>query len=141
MTFAEKLKKAMHDLGLNQAQVVGMTGCSKGSVCQYLSGRNTPPEDKQRAMAVSLGLDPGYFIQTDPLAEMARRGCYIPELQVKDAAKLMRRACTTIEDGLKQGVYPWGYAVLLRSGKYRYFINARRFAEHEMVEVPPDMVV
>ena len=31
MKFSEKLKKAMQQLGINQAQVVGLTGKSKGS--------------------------------------------------------------------------------------------------------------
>lgn len=38
MTFSEKLKQAMQELHLNQRQVCGMTGKSKGSVSQYLSG-------------------------------------------------------------------------------------------------------
>ena len=37
MTFSEKLKQAMQELHLNQRQVCGMTGKSKGSVSQYLS--------------------------------------------------------------------------------------------------------
>lgn len=32
MTFSEKLKQAMQELHLNQRQVCGMTGKSKGSV-------------------------------------------------------------------------------------------------------------
>lgn len=39
MTFSEKLKQAMQELHLNQRQVCGMTGKSKGSVSQYLSGK------------------------------------------------------------------------------------------------------
>lgn len=35
MTFSEKLKQAMQELHLNQRQVCGMTGKSKGSVSQY----------------------------------------------------------------------------------------------------------
>ena len=40
MTFSEKLKQAMQELHLNQRQVCGMTGKSKGSVSQYLSGKH-----------------------------------------------------------------------------------------------------
>ena len=53
MRFSEKLKKAMQQLGLRQSQVAGMTGCSKGSISQYLSGKNIPLADKQRDIAVS----------------------------------------------------------------------------------------
>ena len=47
MTFSEKLKQAMQELHLNQRQVCGMTGKSKGSVSQYLSGKQIPSEDVQ----------------------------------------------------------------------------------------------
>ena len=43
--FSEKLKKAMQELHMNQRQVCGMTGKSKGSVSQYLSGKQIPSED------------------------------------------------------------------------------------------------
>ena len=56
MTFSEKLKKAMQDLNINQAQVVGLTGKSKGSVSQYISGKQIPSEKVQCDIAVSLGL-------------------------------------------------------------------------------------
>ena len=54
MKFAEKLKKAMQELNLNQRQVVTMTGKSKGSVSQYLSGKQIPSEDVQSAIATVL---------------------------------------------------------------------------------------
>lgn len=63
MKFREKLKAAMQQLNLSQTQVVGMTGCSKASISQYLSGKNTPSAEKQRDIAVSLGLAPDYFRQ------------------------------------------------------------------------------
>ena len=37
MKFSEKLKQAMQQLGINQAQVVGLTGKSKGSISMYLN--------------------------------------------------------------------------------------------------------
>lgn len=142
MTFAEKMRKAMEDLGITQAQVVCMTGKSKGSISQYLSGKQIPPENAQRDLAVKLGLVPDYFEQDEPILKLAKQGRgAIPELRTKDAAKLMRMGHTTVEDGLKQGVFPWGYAIRKPSGQYRYFINARRFAEHECVEIPPELVV
>lgn len=59
--FSEKLKQAMQDLHLNQRQVCGMTGKSKGSVSQYLSGKQIPSDDVQSAIAVALGLESDYF--------------------------------------------------------------------------------
>ena len=72
MSFSEKLKKAMHDLELNQRQVCGLTGKSKGSVSQYLSGKQIPSEKAQSDIAVSLGLDPDYFSAEDEKPVIAK---------------------------------------------------------------------
>lgn len=138
MEFSKKLKKAMQQLGLKQSQVVGMTGCSKGAISQYLSGKNVPPISKQRDMAISLGLDPGYFEQKeDQVARTipSRANGSIRQLQVLDAAKLLGMNHNTVRKGLQQGVFPWGYAIRTSENRWSYFINAMRFAEIEGVEV------
>lgn len=38
----------------------------------------------------------------------------------------------TIEKGLIQEKFPWGYAIQTSEKKHRYFINAKRFIEYEM---------
>ena len=136
MKFAEKLKKAMQELNLNQRQVVTLTGKSKGSVSQYLSGKQIPSPDAQSAMAVSLGLDADYFTAADQelamtLPESKDNG--IPTLDVKRVAKLMGKNHVTIRKGLQQGVFPWGYAVQTSENRWSYFINAKKFAEIEMI--------
>ena len=56
--FSEKLRKAMSDLGINQVQLVGLTGKSKGSISQYLSGKQVPSAKRQADIATALGLAP-----------------------------------------------------------------------------------
>ena len=144
MKFSEKLKKAMQELHLNQRQVCGMTGKSKGSVSQYLSGKQIPSEDVQRDIAVSLGLDQDYFTkdnsQTVILPNRELRDKIIPRMKVEVAAKLLGMNHNTVKKGLQQGVFPWGYAIHTSDNRWVYFINAKRFAEIEMVEfdeLPP----
>lgn len=144
MNFNEKLKTAMQELHLNQRQVCGMTGKSKGSVSQYLSGKQIPSEDVQRDIAVSLGLDQYYFTkdnsQTVVLLTKEVRNGVIPRLDVEKAAKLLQMNHNTVRKGLQQGVFPWGYAIHTSDNRWVYFINAKRFAEIEMVEfdgLPP----
>lgn len=136
MDFAEKLKQAMQQLGINQAQVVGMTGIGKSSISQYLSGKNVPTESRQKDIAVSLGLAANYFEQSgEPIIKLTKRnGGAIPVLRPVDAAKLLGMNHKTVEDGLKQGIFPWGYAIKTSANHHRYFINARRFAEIEMID-------
>lgn len=137
MMFSEKLKKAMQELHLNQRQVCGMTGKSKGSVSQYLSGKQIPSEDVQRDIAVSLGLDQDYFkkgdSQTAVLPAKEVRNGVIPRLDVEKAAKILGMNHNTVRKGLQQGVFPWGYGIHTSDNRWVYFINAKRFAEIEGV--------
>ena len=135
MKFAEKLKKAMQELNLNQRQVVTLTGKSKGSVSQYLSGKQIPSEDVQSAIATALGLESDYFTKDDerlvilPASEV--RDGKIPRLLPEVAATYLGMDKATVRKGLQQGVFPWGYAVQTSEHRWVYFINARRFAEVE----------
>lgn len=137
MKFGEKLKRAMQELNLKQAQVCAMTGKSKGSISQYLSGKQTPSEQGQRDIAVSLGLEPDYFTRDDDvvvaLPQKALKDGTIPRLDVEVAAKLLQMNHTTVRKGLQQGVFPWGYGIRTSDNRWAYFINARRFAEIEGV--------
>ena len=56
----------MQQLNLNQAQVVSLTGCSKGSISMYLNDKNTPSVQKQKGIAVALGLASDYFEADQP---------------------------------------------------------------------------
>lgn len=136
MKFSEKLKQAMQELNLNQAQVVGLTGKSKGSISMYLNDKTTPSEKVQSDIAVSLGLAPNYFEQNDAKAVVQKvKNGTIPELDVKIAAKLLGMNHNTVRKGLQQGVFPWGYAIHTSEHRWVYFINAQRFAEIEGVKV------
>ena len=145
MMFGAKLKRAMQELHLNQSQVCSMTGKSKGSVSQYLSGKQIPSKDVQADIAVSLGLEADYFSKSDekvvvlPTKEV--KNGIIPKLNVEKAAKMMRMNHNTVRKGLQQGVFPWGYGIVTSvnpdTGKenWVYFINAKRFAEIEGVTI------
>lgn len=139
MKFSEKLKQAMQGLHLNQRQVCGMTGKSKGSVSQYLSGKQIPSEDVQRDIAVSLGLDPDYFTKEDQAVVVMPKETLadgkIKRLLPEDVAVLMGLGKETIRLGLQQGVFPWGYAVKTSEHRWSYFINAKRFAEIEGIAI------
>ena len=134
--FSTKLNIAMQELHLNQRQVCGLTGKSKGSVSQYLSGRQVPPEKVQVSIAVALGLPADYFKKKDEVVEALPtfevRNGIIPKLDVMTAARLLQMNHRTLRKGLQQGVFPWGYAIQTTENRWTYFINARQFVEIEM---------
>lgn len=139
MRFAEKLRNAMQELDLNQVQVCGLTGKSKSSISQYLSGKQIPSEKVQSRIATALGLSSDYFMKSDekvfvlPASDV--RDKVIPKLDVEKAAELLQMNHVTVRKGLQQGVFPWGYAVHTSENRWVYFINARRFAEIEGITI------
>lgn len=139
MRFAEKLRNAMQELDLNQVQVCGLTGKSKGSISQYLSGKQIPSEKVQSRIATALGLASDYFAKTDeqvfvlPASDV--RDKVIPKLDVEKAAELLQMNHVTVRKGLQQGVFPWGYAIHTSEHRWVYFINAKRFAEIEGIAI------
>ena len=100
-TFGEKLKQAMQKLHLNQIQVSGLTGKSKGSISQYLSDKQVPPEETQVDIALALGLAEDYFSDKNdkfsvlPTKEI--RNKIIPRLDINEAAKMLGMNHNTVE--------------------------------------------
>lgn len=130
--FKDALFNAMAEMNLNQRQVCGMTGCSKASVSQYLSGKNVPSKTKQKEIAEALGLNSDYFEWEPPSsAKKALRHGQMKKLLPEDAARILGVDKATIRKGLQQGVFPWGYGIHMDSGRWVYVINADRFAEIE----------
>ena len=55
-------------------------------------------------------------------------------LPVELAAKLMTKSKEFVMQGLRDGVFPWGYAVKL--AKWSYFISPVKFEEYTGIPVP-----
>ncbi len=137
MKFSEQLKAAMKQLEISQSQVVGMTGICKNSISQYLSGINIPTEERQKHIAISLGLAPDYFSKEDKQVIAFSKQALdkgIQRLDVMVAAKILGMTHTTVRKGLQQGVFPWGYTIKTSANRWTYFINAKWFAEIEGIE-------
>ena len=142
MPFHRKLSEVMTELGITQVQLSGLTGKSKGSISMYLSGKTVPPPEVQRQIAVSLGLPPDYFNRDDPpeTAPVRIREGKIPRLTPRQAAGYLGVGVDKVYAGLKDRRFPWGYAIPTdnpKTGKrtWTFWINARRFAEVEMINI------
>lgn len=134
MTFGAMLKGAMEDLGLSQAEVARLSGKSRASISQYVSGRQDPPRAARREIAEAMGLDPSYFDDpADPGPAMSGGEGRVRRLSVDGAAAIMGMSRETVRKGLRQGAFPWGYAVQTSERRWAYYINADRFAEIEGV--------
>ncbi len=130
--FCKLLSKAMIDLGLSQTDVCRLTGIGKSSMSQYLSGRTVPTPQRRKEIAEALGLSENYFDQHLPIAQMDRsKRC----LSVKEVAELMGKSVPFVQNGLKDGRFPWGYAVFMGT-EWSYYISPVRFQQETGVEIP-----
>lgn len=132
MSFAEKLKALMGELGLSQSKLSDLTGIGKSSISQYLSGKNEPSKDRKKEIARKLGVQEDYFDTFEVAATVQHNGVF--NLPVTMAAKLMGKSKEWVKQGLRDGVFPWGYAVKLTN--WSYFISSVKFTEHTGIKVP-----
>lgn len=59
----------------------------------------------------------------------------IQTITVRAAAAIMGLNTDIVEAGLIQGRFPWGYAIQTSKDRWRYWINAKKFCEIEMVDL------
>lgn len=132
MTFADKLNRLMKELGLKQSNLSDLTGIGKSSISQYVSGKNEPTRERKQEIARALGVQEDYFDSLITTAMVQHDGAV--NLPVTTAAKLMRKSKEWVMQGLRDGVFPWGYAVKLTN--WSYFISSVKFTEYTGIEVP-----
>lgn len=121
--FKDELKKAMEAAEMNATSLSAATGIGKSSISQYLSGKNDPPDKKKEALAVGLGLEANYFLKA---AVQETITAETPNLPVLTAAILMGKSKEFVYQGLRDGVFPWGYGV--KMGKnWSYYISPVMF--------------
>lgn len=132
LTFADKLNRLMKELGLKQSNLSDLTGIGKSSISQYVSGKNEPTRERKQEIARALGVQEDYFDSLITTAMVQHDGAV--NLPVTTAAKLMRKSKEWVMQGLRDGVFPWGYAVKLTN--WSYFISSVKFTEYTGIEVP-----
>lgn len=124
MRFCEKLSKLMRELGLCQADVCMLAGIPKSTLSQYVGGLHEPPQKRKREIACALGVQEDYFEEVLP--EPERTGVY--NLPIKDAARLMGKSPDWVRQGLRDRVFPFGYAV--KNKQWSYYISSVKFTEY-----------
>lgn len=132
--FAKKLKIAMEEQRITQSDLASMTGLGKSSISQYLSGKNEPKIKTVTTIASALNVSADWLTGAidEPSTEISG---HLNNLKVEQAAKLMGVGKQMVRVGLQNGTFPFGYAVKMPSGKFRYYISPKKFAEHTGIEV------
>lgn len=132
MKFTDKLNQLMKETGLTQSKLHELTGIGRSSISQYLSGKNEPSEARKKEIALALGVQEDYFQQFE-VAATIQHGSAV-NVPVPLIASLMGKSKEWVMQGLRDGVFPWGYAVKMT--KWSYFISSIKFTEDTGIEVP-----
>ena len=127
--FRDRLKKVMADQNINQVELSRICSVSRSTVSKWMSGDSEPTKERKNEIAAILNLQENFFEEIVIPVEK------IETLSVKEVAKLMGLSVPTIEKGLIQEKFPWGYAIQTSENKHRYFINAKKFIATEMISV------
>lgn len=132
--FSKRLKEAMNEQRVTQVQLAEQLGIGKSSISQYLSGKNEPKVKTMTSIAEALNVSVDWL--SGAIDEPSDDGFnHTNNLPVEQAARLMGVGKQMVRQGLKNGVFPFGYAVLMPSGKYRYYISPKKFAEYTGNEI------
>lgn len=126
-SFADRLQNAMFEKRMSQTELSELTGFSKASISQYLSGKNEPKFEKIQIIAEVVGVDANWLNSgSGSMTETSQ----IPEkITIDQAAKLMGKSRDFVRVGLQLGILPFGSAVKL-SSRWTYYINPKRFYQY-----------
>lgn len=129
--FADNMRKQMAVHGITQSDLSKITGIGRSSISQYLSGKNEPTTERKSVIAEAIGCRMADLDATQTTAFQIDTDSKMKRLSVDQAARLLGMNHETVRKGLRQGVFPWGYAIHTSEGRWSYFINAKKFAEVE----------
>lgn len=131
MSFSQNLKAAMNERQMNQKQLAGLTGLAVSSISQYLSGKTAIPKEST-LLKIAQALDTSVDFLSGNTQEMDTNSEGMPckRLSVEMAAKMLAKSEQFVRVSLQRGTAPFGFAVLMPSGKWSYHISPKKFVEY-----------
>jgi transcriptional regulator with XRE-family HTH domain len=130
MSFSQRVKKAMDEQNITQADLSSMTGIGRSGISQYLSGKNKPGQKALTIIANALNVSEEWLIESDEAATSK-----IINVPIDRAAKLMGVGKQFIRVGLQNGIFPFGYAVKISGKRFSYYISPKKFSEYTGIPV------
>nr|WP_308742071.1 helix-turn-helix transcriptional regulator [uncultured Anaerocolumna sp.] len=123
--FADRLKQAMDERQMSQAELAALIGKGKSSVSQYISGKNVPKVDVQQKIAEVLDCTVEYLNSEVPKNDRTN----IKNIRVEDAAKILGKSEDFVRTALQMGTAPFGFAAK-RKTRWSYHISPKKLAEY-----------
>lgn len=126
MSFSERLKQAMVEREISQAELAALIGKGKSSVSQYISGKNVPKDDVQQKIAEVLDCTVEFLNSEVPANDFTETGLY--NVPVAVAAKRLGKSQQFIRVGLQTQRLPFGTAVFIK--RWSYHISPKLLDEY-----------
>lgn len=133
---AQRMKKAMVDQSITQAELSTITGIGRSGISQYLSGKNKPGQKALTSIADALNVSEAWL--TGDMEETEAATSNKINLPVAVAAKLMGVGKQFIRVGLQDERLPFGYAVKISGNRFTYYISPKKFTEYTGMAVNAD---
>lgn len=134
-TFAERLRYAKQQAGMQQITLAQKVGCSKSAISQYLSGTIYPKKDVVERLANALGVTPEFLEGTEPEKPVPLP----PKLSVKVAAECiginparLRQAlrCKSLGIGCKDFNIGCAFPPIEEDGRWEFDIWTHKLREY-----------
>ena len=131
MNFSKRLKEAMEERRVSQTELAKMTGVSKASISQYLSGKHEPIPGVAKRLADALETSYEFLMGNGNVSMDAdSSGKALKNVPVEQAARLLGKSKQFVRISLQRGVAPFGFAVKGRGEKWTYHISPRKLSEY-----------
>jgi transcriptional regulator with XRE-family HTH domain len=132
--FSAILSSAMSARGMSPAELSAKSGVGRSSISMYLSGQHTPKNRVLSLICAALECPADFFTketnapkkETFALCDTLKN---IPNIRVKDAAKLLGKSDQFVRSGIIAGTLPIGTAVKL-SSKWTFCIPPARLENY-----------
>ncbi len=127
MSFASRLKQAMDERNMSQAELAAQIGKGKSSVSQYISGKNIPKDDVQQQIATVLDCSVEWLNEEVPSNVTSVEGLH--NISVAEAAKRISKSEQFVRVALQTGTAPFGFAARNKT-KWSYHISPKKLDEY-----------
>lgn len=126
MSFAKRLKQALDEKQMSQAELAEKIGKGKSSISQYLAGKNVPKSNVQEQIAKALGCTVE-FLNSEVSEDEG--DIHLKNVPISEAAKKLGKSEQFVRIALQTGTAPFGFAVKNKS-VYSYHISPKKLAEY-----------
>ncbi len=131
MTFVRHLKGIMETRNMTQTQLSALSGLSKASISQYLSGKNKPTMAALEKLAVALECTVDYLTTPEDIPKIDTSIEELKNVPIANAAKLLGKSEQFVRVSLQRGLAPFGFATKITGNKYSYHISPKQFKDYQ----------